>query len=350
MFGDLRLRQAGRRGFTLIELLVVIAIIAILIALLVPAVQQVREAANRADCTNNLKQLGLAWHNFHDTNRKFPPVSTAGGRSIYRTLLPYIEQQTLVSSSGGVYDPNNVASFANDVTYAAAPPLKMFICPSRRTTSRPWCDYSGAFTPLQQVPNPPPANDPDLRILLQTHSVWDVPGGGGLNLTKVTTMDGTSNTLLMAHKFVQIRNWTQINEPPQSPYDRASTLDAGWAASEGPSGDLRFQPPRHPLADRQTTRSNWESHRMTTGMHRDVNHNLDFRIVPGRPGGFPDRRNIAANETTPHEGLHGGPHAGGSPCVWADATVRPLRYGLPGKTLCILWGWNDGIQLPPGLD
>jgi prepilin-type N-terminal cleavage/methylation domain-containing protein/prepilin-type processing-associated H-X9-DG protein len=135
------IRSRVRTGFTLIELLVVIAIIAILIALLVPAVQKVREAAARTQCTNNLKQLALACHNYHDVKKKLPSnygcCGTGSGHwSWIAMILPYIEQSA-------IYDQGNIGAVNNvgypTTTLAASTvngqptmtvPIPMLRCPS----------------------------------------------------------------------------------------------------------------------------------------------------------------------------------------------------------------------------
>jgi prepilin-type N-terminal cleavage/methylation domain-containing protein len=133
-------------GFTLIELLVVIAIIAVLVAILLPAVQQAREAARRTSCKNNLKQLGLAVHNFHDVRGVLPPLVThTGGPSLFYFILPYIEQTAMFEMyQGGVTNSGNETSPRRDMNdnYGiiigakgadALQPVNSFFCPTYRT-------------------------------------------------------------------------------------------------------------------------------------------------------------------------------------------------------------------------
>ncbi|MCC9605547.1 DUF1559 domain-containing protein [Blastopirellula sp. JC732] len=133
-------RSQNRPGFTLVELLVVIAIIGVLIALLLPAVQQAREAARRMSCSNNLKQLGLALHNYHDTHLVFPYGRSGAAEGsglgspnpqLYRSqtgltaLLPFIEQKALydtIDFNAGFGDPVNWGKYQ--------PRVEAFLCPS----------------------------------------------------------------------------------------------------------------------------------------------------------------------------------------------------------------------------
>jgi prepilin-type N-terminal cleavage/methylation domain-containing protein len=191
---------APRRGFTLIELLVVIAIIAALIGLLLPAVQRVREAANRMKCGNNLRQLGLAAHHFHDVHEHLPPsmgytpLVTNGvwGHHFFH-LLPYLEQGNLYERALGsvplTTGPITIYWPGNNSVYSQ--PVPTLLCPSDPSVGPggvvtvngiSWgaCSYAGN----SQVSAPIPHDPQGKRRLL-------------------TITDGTSNTILYAEKYAR---------------------------------------------------------------------------------------------------------------------------------------------------
>ena len=188
-----------RRGFTLIELLVVIAIIAVLIALLLPAVQAAREAARRAQCVNNLKQLGLGIQNYAGTYNEIPPNSSAVNPdfSMKGRMLPYVEQAALFNALNMSYNHGDAQNTTINTTK-----VKVFSCPSDGnlpTTTDGYTDY----------PN-------NIGVLRVNGVAIDGPADkmgqitDGPDITFATVTDGLSNTVIFCEWVMGKFNGTTI--------------------------------------------------------------------------------------------------------------------------------------------
>lgn len=272
------------KAFTLIELLVVIAIIAILIGLLLPAVQKVREAAARSTCQNNLKQIGIAWHSYHDVNQYFPsagdngPSSCCGADTGYVDhlswtyhILPYIEQSNVyrLVTQGSSTNWNKMRTSV----------VKTYYCPSRRTPQL----YKGVAKSDYAGSNGTGDNGLARRVDL------------GHKVTMAAITDGTSNTLMVGETRVSIPNMT-ANILSNCCSDNEDAYTSGWA------DDVIRNSNNPPLPDI-----------------------LDPTIDPGQA-----------------DGKFGSSHTGGMNACLGDGSVRFIRFSVPATTFRYLCVKDDG--------
>lgn len=242
------------RGFTLIELLVVIAIIAILIAILLPAVQAAREAARRSTCNNNLKQIGLALHNYHDSHRTFP----IGAQAVYNgnwavRILPFIEFENLYDdlNVGGIQNdyPNHANGATNGPVWGGTS-IPAYLCPTsdlpiRSTygtgTTNPTSDtirwprmsyvgISGATASATTATDPAPGKT---RCVSGTYGITCANGvlhaGGSVSIDDIS--DGTTNTLLVGENS----DWLKLGA---TLYDRHGSTYYGFQMGISGAGTL----------------------------------------------------------------------------------------------------------------
>ncbi len=327
-----------RLGFTLIELLVVIAIIAILIGLLLPAVQKVREAAARSTCSNNLKQIALAAHNYEGAQGKLPALANAIGNtavtpptglspygSIMVALMPYVEQ-------GNLYAQFQAAGGINQTLSQA--PIKTFICPSDSSAN------NGQVTlPVAILNSTGPWGGSSYNANANLFANWSgtsayvtASGNGGWNETRprfstlVSISDGTSNTVGFAERLMvsstiagNVNNVPVIRDLP--PY-----LSADPNGYNAPAFNF-LQASYAPPAVFAPT-------------------NLPSDATAATAIGSVQAGASAGSTPPPVRWLPSSGHSGGVLCAMMDGSVRSVSSSVPGATLWLAASGSDGVPLP----
>jgi len=331
------LSRGRRRAFTLIELLVVIAIIAILIGLLLPAVQKVREAANKASCSNNLKQLALACHNYQDAHKTLPPSRIA--RDAYATwavvIMPYIE-------GDNTHQLWNVTrGYADQTPQARQATINIFFCPSKPRTTR--------ISPSNQ-------NRPGTGIAHGTTvggAVVDLSGACGdyacsAGDGNLRNQRGANGAMISGNVVSPPNPGPQPDEngfdqpnlnPPVLPlipilqfrgYTRLDTI------SDGTSNTFLLGE-KHVLHGRYG-QENGGDHSFYNG----IGYNSAQRVAGP---GFLLARNIYDN-TAGTVDKFGGPHPGFVLFAFCDGSVKSVNVGIDPAGLRLLAVRNDGLTIP----
>ncbi len=278
-----------KRGFTLIELLVVIAIIAILIALLLPAVQQAREAARRTQCTNNLKQIGLAFHNYHDQHTAFPNSDGGNanltGSTAFAAILPQLDQSNmynLYDFSLGNTNPVNQQVVSQQIP--------AFLCPSavlRRPVPSPCTTTTGANLDSNRAPGTYAVNTgtTDPYGLSATNPACNgaiIPSNSGVTRMRDFT-DGTSNTIVAGESAWNIPDYLITSGSCTGQIRWGFTY---WASPYPLSTAFTIQPPFNPKSGGSAVLSRFRSDHTGVvnflfgdGRVRFLSENIDHTVL-----------------------------------------------------------------------